>query len=401
MKVAVVTPYYRPERSALYQCYQSVKAQTHPCTQIFVADGDPLEIVDKFDALHIKSHGPNEDVGNTARALGSIIAIRQRFDAICYLDADNWYEPHHVAGMIALHRETGSAVCSSARNLCHVDGTFLGLCAECDGESFVDTNCLLLTKDAFPIISVWYSMDRRLDAVGDRVVWFQIKQMGLKTAHSDQPSVNYRTSYRGHYEQLKIAPPPDAKGGEGIKQARRLFEDLRVKALKKQDATIMVSSLDQPLISAEGKSPRHHASSYVLISLIALPRAQIGRVLDDLIKDSLSEGKTPVFMIDEIDLAVEIGKVALVEHLPNARCRDALSPNLDWDLYLSRRLLQLQQKWRSPRIVTFGLPLEALNSSATQWEAYISQSRKMSSGMIETDHASPSAMSSAEISKAQ
>ena len=59
MKVAVVTPYYRPERNALLQCYRSVKAQLHPCTQIFVADGDPLEIVDKFDAFSYQVPRPS------------------------------------------------------------------------------------------------------------------------------------------------------------------------------------------------------------------------------------------------------------------------------------------------------------------------------------------------------
>ena len=289
--------------------------------------------------------------------------------------------------------KTGAAVCSSARNLYHVDGTFLSLCAECDGENFVDTNCLCLTEEAYRIASVWYSMDRRLDKVGDRVVWFEIKQLGLKTVHSSEPSVNYRTSYRGHYEQLKIAPPPEAKGDEELYRVRELFEDLKLNVLEKQDPTALATTLEQPHINIEGPSSRRNMPSYVLISLIGFPRAQISRVLDHLIEDALSEGETPVFIVDEIDLATEIGTMALVEHLPNVRCQDALSPDLDWDLYLSRRLLQLQKKWRCSKIIAFGLPVEALISSAAHWEAYIARAREMGSATIATNHNSPTAKS--------
>ena len=396
MKVAVVTPYYQPERNALLQCYQSIKGQTHRCTPIFVADGDPLDIVDKFDGLHIKSHGPHEDVGNTARGIGSIIAMRQEFDAICYLDADNWYELNHVANMVALHKETGAAVCSSARNLHHIDGTLLGLCTECDGEDFVDTNCLFLTREAFPVTSAWYSMDRRLDKVGDRVVWFQIKQLGLKTAHSSEPSVGYRTYYRGHYHQFKITPPPEAKGGQALMRTSQLFEDLKLKVLERQDPTVLATSFEPPRVNIESLKSLYQTSDYALISLIGLPHEQVDRVLDGLIEDALSEAKTPVFIVDETDLATEIGEVALIEHLPNARCRDALSPDLDWDLYIARRLLQLQKKWRCAKIITFGLPIEALTSSAAQWEAYISQVREMGSGTIAKERLASSAMSAEE-----
>ncbi len=358
MKVAVVTPYFRPDLDALHQCYRSVRAQTHACTQIFIADGEPLDIVDKFDGLHIKSHGPNNDVGNTARALGSIIAMRQGFDAIAYLDADNWYAPTHIARMVALHKTSEAAVCSAARNLHHLDGTYLGRCAECDGQFFVDTNCLFLTKDAFPVISVWFNMDRGLDAVGDRVVWFQIQQLGYSTAHDVEASVHYRTTYRGHYEQLKIAPPPDAKGGDDVQQSRMLFETLREKARRGQAADREKAGLDRTLVRGDGLSQQRAFPRCVLVSLIGMPRRQIDQVLDDLIDDSKAEGTTPVFITDEVELAVEIGRQALVEHLPSVRNREAAAPDLDWDLYLKRRLRQIQEKWRCSKIIVLGLPLD-------------------------------------------
>jgi glycosyltransferase involved in cell wall biosynthesis len=150
MKVAVVTPYYETPIDWLGQCHRSVKAQTHPCTHFLVSDGKPEEVVEHYDAHHVRLPGPHQDVGNTGRAIGAILAQRQGFDAICFLDADNWYRPDHVASLVALQRRTGAAVCSSSRMIHHLDGALLGACKEVDGEVFVDTNCLLLTRPAFP-----------------------------------------------------------------------------------------------------------------------------------------------------------------------------------------------------------------------------------------------------------
>ena len=360
MKIAVVTPYFRPPLDWLHQCHRSVKEQSHPCTHILVADGEPLDTVDKFDALHIKSIGPNQDVGNTARGIGSIAAIRQGFDAICYLDADNWYRPDHVAKMVALHRQSRAAVCASARTLHHVDGTVLGLCSENDGENFVDTNCMFLTEEAFPVVSVWHMVDRRLDPIGDRVVWFQIRQLGLTTAYSGEPSVCYRTNYREHYERFNATPPPDAKTGYDHFPSRKLFEDLKAEALDRGDRDAAAIGIERPLAGDDGMLQGLVRHRHVLISVIGLPRAQLDRILDGLIEDCAAEGKTPVLITDEVDLAVTLSQRLLVEHLPSARSRDAFAHDLDWDLYLARRLRQIQEKWRAGRVVALGLPPDAV-----------------------------------------
>lgn len=359
MKIAIVTPYYRTPLDWLHECHRSVKDQTHPCTHIMVADGEPVATVDKFDALHLTSIGPNHDVGNTARAIGSIAAIRQGFDGICYLDADNWYRPDHVERMVALHRERGAAVCASARTLHHIDGTQLGLCFENDGEAFVDTNCMFLTKKAFPIISAWHTLDRRLDPIGDRVVWFQIKQLGITTAYSKQPTVCYRTNYREHYEHFNASPPEGTKTGNDHSSSRKLFEDLKAAALKEKNGDSAAVGIERPIVSNDGMLPSFRQHRHMLISLIGLPRAQTDHLLDGLVEDCRAEGRTPVFIVDESDLAVSLGQRHLVEHLPCARSRDAFSPGLDWDLYLDRRIRQIKEKWHCAHIVTLGLSMES------------------------------------------
>lgn len=362
MKVAVITPYYRTPLAWLHQCHRSVKAQSHPCTHILVADGEPLDNVDELDAQHIRSIGPNRDYGNAARSIGSVAAIRQGFDAICFLDADNWLRPDHVALMVALHRESRAPVCTSSRALYHVDGTYLGQCLESDGETFVDTNCMFLTRQAFPVASVWHTMDRRLDGMGDRVVWFQIKQLGMSTAHSDQPSVSYRTSFREHYEHCNAIPPPDAKSAHDLYPARKLFEELKAKALGKEGWDPTAIGIDRPIASQDGMLPSIRSPQYTLISLIGLPRAQLDRLLDNLVEDCAANGRTPVFVTDEVDLAVSLSQTQLVEHIPSAGSRDAFAPDLDWDLYIERRLKQIQEKWRAAHVIALGLPLDAVTA---------------------------------------
>lgn len=208
MKVAVITPYYDETEATLRRCHDSVLAQTYRCTHIMVADGKPNAIVDNFDAQHFRlpiSHG---DYGDTPRAIGSFSAIRQGFEAIAFLDADNWYFPGHIESMVELHRRTGAAVCTTLRNLYRLDGSYLATCLASDGEQFSDTNCLFLTRAAYHLIDTWVLMDRDFHAIGDRIFWHTIKTSGLTRAHYSEPTVGYLATHAGFYRDLGEPIPP-------------------------------------------------------------------------------------------------------------------------------------------------------------------------------------------------
>jgi len=237
MKVAVITPYFNTPIEWLHQCHLSVKAQTYPCTHFIIADGDPLDIVDSWDVQHIKLPVNISDYGDTPRGVGSVAAIGQGFDAIAYLDADNWYDPDHVNTLMALHKKTGAAVLTSARNLHRLDGTLLGKCPEVDGENFVDTNCLLLTRAAFNIIQVWWMMDPQYHPIDDRVVWANIKSNDLSTAHSVKATAAYRTAFTFHYLRYGENPPEGTKSGTAVWEALKLVHQ---KQLRKRDVTVRI-----------------------------------------------------------------------------------------------------------------------------------------------------------------
>src|SRR5688572_2575090 len=101
MRIAVITPSYRTPSSWLEMCFRSVQGQTVACSHFVVNDGDDAEAFANVREAHmVQIPGPHGDTGNAARAVGPICAIAGGFDAIAYLDADNWYEPHHIESLV-------------------------------------------------------------------------------------------------------------------------------------------------------------------------------------------------------------------------------------------------------------------------------------------------------------
>jgi glycosyltransferase involved in cell wall biosynthesis len=212
VKIAVITPCYRVPPAWLSQCLESVAAQSVPCTHFVVFDGDDPFTSSSDDRLQvIRLAGPHRDSGNAARAIGSVSAICQGFDALTYLDADNWLEPHHIEGLLELHERTGAMVCSTGRNLYEADGSFLGWCPEVDGEQFADINCLFLTWRTFELVPLWFWMPRRLVHIRAQVMWNKIKQRGFTRSHRSQATVNCRTMHRHHYEYFGKPAPAGSK----------------------------------------------------------------------------------------------------------------------------------------------------------------------------------------------
>jgi len=211
MLVAVVTAYYKETTEVLRRCYDSVKAQTHPnVVHIMVSDGVPNPEVDNWDVVHAKLP-PSGDCGDTPRAVGGLIASNLGADALCMLDADNYYDPDHIETLLDLQKQSGAHVVTATRMLIRMDGTTLGVCKESDGNHFNDTNCYLLTKPAFGCMASWGFKDKRESLTGDRIFWATIKRSGAVLAHSVKPTINYVTSFAYHYQVNGEKPPEGAK----------------------------------------------------------------------------------------------------------------------------------------------------------------------------------------------
>jgi hypothetical protein len=211
MKIAVVTPYYKETTDKLARCVSSVENQTHPCTHIMVADGHPNAYFDQANVQHIVLPQAHGDFGDTPRCIGTMAAYSQGFDAVCWLDADNWFEPNHIATMVELMIEHGVSVVTASRNLYSPTGAFIGLCTESDGINFNDTNCYFLSRKAMPLAAQWVFKDKAASVVGDRVIFSSICKSFPARFHCRTPTVNYETYVAGHYLERGMTPHPEAR----------------------------------------------------------------------------------------------------------------------------------------------------------------------------------------------
>lgn len=226
LKVAVITPYWRTPIGWLRQCHESVRQQTYPCTHILVADGTPEAEIDSWDAQHVRLPNCHADNGDTPRAIGSLEAIGQGFDAIAYLDSDNWFQPDHIESLVHLHRETDAAVCFSGRLLCRLDGSVMGYCNDTDGETFVDTSAMLFTRKAFFLAPQWGLIHPRLHPICDRVMMMWIRQHRVRRAFSRKKTLCFRTGYVGDYRSFGEEPPPGAdKSADKLLAALKFLRD--------------------------------------------------------------------------------------------------------------------------------------------------------------------------------
>ncbi|MEK6943053.1 MAG: glycosyltransferase [Nanoarchaeota archaeon] len=167
-KIGVITPYHLESNDVLNQCHESVLRQTYPCQHILVADGHPNNIIDSWDASHIILPVQHSDNGDTPRTIGSICAANEGYDAIAYLDADNWFYPEHIESMVSLYEKTTADVCTSRRSIHRLDGSLMFIDGESDGDKFSDTSCIFLTKNAFTLSLIWAFIPNEISPFCDR-----------------------------------------------------------------------------------------------------------------------------------------------------------------------------------------------------------------------------------------
>ena len=208
MKVAVITPYFNEPDTILARCMDSVWAQTVRCDHYMIADGPGYQWVEDSNvARHIALGEPHKDYGNTPRAIGALLAASEGADAICFLDADNLYDPNHIEACIEVASKTPDLdYVVARRRIVLQDGAFVTAKEERD---HVDTNCFFLLRGAFHAIPQQALQPKELSIVGDR--FFSRRLNALRSARTDTPTVTYISNWLPHYKMAGKEPPPDAK----------------------------------------------------------------------------------------------------------------------------------------------------------------------------------------------
>src|SRR5206468_601045 len=101
-----------------------------------VSDGNPRSELASWPIDHVTLPHRHDDIGSTPRLIGSYHAIGLGFDAVAFLDADNWYGEDHIESLVRLHQTTCAGLVSSSRMLCRLDGSVMGPCAISDPDKF-------------------------------------------------------------------------------------------------------------------------------------------------------------------------------------------------------------------------------------------------------------------------
>jgi len=214
MRVAVVTPYYKEPRAWLERCVRSVREQTAACDHLMVADGHPQDWLDAAGVRHLRLDRAHADFGNTPRAIGGQLAIAEQYDAIAFLDADNWFDPGHVQSCIEVAERTGADLVTARRRFVREDGSPMPIrYAEDDTAAHVDSNCYFLLFGAFHSIPRWLMMPRPMAMWGDRFYLASLREDGLKEARTEGTTVNYLCTWADVFRRVGETPPPFAKEG--------------------------------------------------------------------------------------------------------------------------------------------------------------------------------------------
>ncbi len=207
-RIAIVTPYWDEPRAVLERCIASVAAQGVSADHLLIADGAPQDWVDDAGVRHIRLDRNHGDYGNVARSIGALLAAGEGYDAIAFLDADNRFDPDHIALCLAASQAERCDVVIARRRFELPDGTPVPVRE--DG-GMVDTSCLFLLPRAFPLIAHWALVPPQLAQIGDRVFHGALAAAGCSMVTTDRPSVTYVSRWAVHYHSLGRAIPPDAR----------------------------------------------------------------------------------------------------------------------------------------------------------------------------------------------
>lgn len=226
-RIAVITPYYDEHPSILAKCISSVSEQTKNCDHFMIADGLPQRWINDVENIrHIVLDKPHGNNGNTPRGLGSFIAKCEGYDAITYLDADNWYEKNHIEQCLEVLKNNNEKIdcIVSKRIIRGFDETIFEKHLPEPGH--FDTSEIFLLKTAFYLIPCWINMPNEFGPICDRIFSLIIFKMNLKIAYTETPTINFLMRYEGPYKVEGLAVPSGANHKIHWERIRSWFYNL-------------------------------------------------------------------------------------------------------------------------------------------------------------------------------
>ncbi|MFO1184247.1 MAG: glycosyltransferase family A protein [Bauldia sp.] len=208
---AIVTAYYKEDEATIRRCITSVAAQGASCEHFLVADGHPQAWLASQAIRHIVLDRAHGDFGNTPRGVGALLAICEGFDGFCFLDADNWLEPSHLADCIAAASSIEDCdLVRTGRTFRRPDGSLLPVAEDRDSD-FTDTNCFFFLPGSYHLTHHFAIAPREFAPIGDRIFSRALKRANLREAAVGHATVNYSCGWASAYHALGETPPDGAK----------------------------------------------------------------------------------------------------------------------------------------------------------------------------------------------
>lgn len=224
-KIAIITPYYKESDDLLKRCINSVYLQNSNCDHFLISDGFPKKWIDDENVRHIQLGKSHADYGNTPRGLGAQLAVSEDYDAICFLDADNWIDTNHIETCInsVTSKYENWIDCDfvvAQRRFCRTDLTAMNINEE---PNHIDTNCYFFLRGSHYLLPTWNMMPNEFASVGDRIFYKKIMAEKLNFVTNTKKTVNYLDLWESHYIAIGEAPPDGAKKNVSTTQSLTKF----------------------------------------------------------------------------------------------------------------------------------------------------------------------------------
>jgi glycosyltransferase involved in cell wall biosynthesis len=230
MRIAVVTPYFKESADILRRCLTSVQSQCAPVDHVLVADGHPQDWVEAEPGVtHIVLRRSAADFGDTPRSLGFVVAMRNDYDLIQFLDADNILRNDHFDVVLRHFRGCPEAaypdLVVARRELLRPDGSVLDhSIEEDDALRHIDTSCYVFYRTAFHVGLKWSLIPRQLGFMDDRVFFALMRKSSLaRIVTTETKTVGYTCWWRDIYRELGETPPLGSRDIEDHRAAARLW----------------------------------------------------------------------------------------------------------------------------------------------------------------------------------
>ena len=193
----VISPYYQEPQRTMEDMILSVARQTVPVYHTLIADGFPMTWFDHYLGVrNLKNTEHYHDWGNNPRALAMMSEYGAAF--IAFLDADNLYDPDHIATCLETKRMNPDCdfVVARERFLRPTkDGGWVVSSAKPEPpEEHCDTSCFFLLPQCYDTV-IRAQRNAPDPYRGDRHTYACLKAAGLKPAFTDHTTVTYRLNH--------------------------------------------------------------------------------------------------------------------------------------------------------------------------------------------------------------